>query len=186
MCFCFAFTIFHASPLCCAGSYTLQFTVSQYDGIPPVDVTVHVVNCSVGDVTVSSGDACQECPYGSYSLDPRNSSCDQCMPNAECPGGAQILPLPGFWHSSPRSHQLHRCVSPLGHQLFSLTGFYRASPNHAYEPHVKCNKALSLQHKVETKTAAGTCCVHLQALSTHSADKAPHIMDTSPCLLLQW
>ncbi len=76
-----------------------------------IDVAVHVVNCSMGDVTARAGDACQTCDWGWYSLDPRNSTCDQCLPNAVCKGGASIAPLPGWWHSSPRSIQVHRCAS---------------------------------------------------------------------------
>lgn len=74
----------------------------------PVVKTVYVVKCGVGDTTASTGDACQTCERGYYSLDPRNSTCDQCVPNAECPGGSVVLPAPGFWHSSPNSVQMHR------------------------------------------------------------------------------
>ena len=94
----------------------LKFSTLAYD-VPPISMTVHVVNCSVGDITVSSGDACQKCTRGTFSLDPRNSTCDQCVPNAECPGGALILPLHGFWHSSHKSLQMHRCdqaAPPIG------------------------------------------------------------------------
>jgi hypothetical protein len=96
--------------VCCpaAGVYTVSFHVPGFPHVRPVNLTVHVVPCSQGDVTSSSGDACIPCSRGWYSLDPRNSTCDQCVPNAECPGGASILPLPGWWHSSPRSTQMHR------------------------------------------------------------------------------
>lgn len=76
--------------------------------VPAVQVKVHVVNCTQGDVTVSTGDACQLCSRGQYSFDPRNSTCDQCVPNAECPGGSVVLALPSFWLSSRRSVQVHR------------------------------------------------------------------------------
>jgi hypothetical protein len=73
-----------------------------------MSVSVHVVNCSVGMVTAVSGDACQPCETGYYSSDPRNSTCDQCVPGAQCPGGAVVSPVPGWWASSPRSVQMHR------------------------------------------------------------------------------
>lgn len=94
-----------------AGSYTLRVGAwgADYDSLNAThDVVVHVVNCSTGDVTARTGDACQECEWGWYSLDPRNSTCDQCVPNAVCTGGASIAPIPGWWHSSPRSVQMHR------------------------------------------------------------------------------
>jgi hypothetical protein len=91
-----------------AGTYLVKFTLPSANEAPSVNVTVHVVNCEVGDVTSVTGDACQTCEKGYYSLDPRNSTCDICVPNAECSGGSSIIAAPQFWHSSPRSIQMHR------------------------------------------------------------------------------
>lgn len=90
-----------------AGTYVLKFNVLEAE--PPLltTVTVHVVGCSVGDVTTVTGDACQTCERGYYSFDPRNNTCDWCVPNAECAGGANILTAPGYWRSAPRSIQMH-------------------------------------------------------------------------------
>lgn len=97
------------------GQYDITFRV--FDAIVPVAepppfaaLTVFIVNCSVGDVTIHSGNmfACQTCPKGSYSLDPRNYSCDDCVPHAECPGGPAIVALRGSWHSSKYSPQVHK------------------------------------------------------------------------------
>lgn len=89
-----------------AGTYIVQCVVFPEKPLV-TNVTVHVVQCSIGDVTAATGDACQICEKGYYSFNPRNSSCDWCVPNAECPGGAEVLPLPGFWRSSPLSIQMH-------------------------------------------------------------------------------
>jgi hypothetical protein len=97
-----------------AGLYVLNFSVAGEiaPNVAPVQVRVHVVNCSQEDVTVSTGDspsdACAKCAKGQYSFDPRNSTCDHCVANADCPGGAVVLALPGFWLSSPHSVQVHR------------------------------------------------------------------------------
>jgi hypothetical protein len=93
-----------------AGLYVLNFSAvgETAPAVPAVQVKVHVVNCTQGDVTLSTGDACAKCARGQYSFDPRNSTCDQCVPDAECPGGAVVLALPGFWLSSPHSVQVHR------------------------------------------------------------------------------
>lgn len=90
------------------GKYQVNFTIPGTDDPPTTSITVHVVNCGLGDVTSVTGDACQTCEKGYYSLDPRNNTCDICVPNAECSGGAAITPAPEFWHSSPRSIQMHR------------------------------------------------------------------------------
>lgn len=98
---------------CCSrtGAYLLQFFAPSMLGMmTSINMTVHVVNCSVGMVTAVSGDACQPCETGYYSFDPRNSTCDQCVPDAQCPGGALVLPVSGWWSSSPRSVQMHRCA----------------------------------------------------------------------------
>jgi hypothetical protein len=84
------------------------FSVPGYD-VPVVLITVHVAECGLGDVTVSTGDACQTCGRGYYSFNPLNNTCDTCVLNAEC-GNSTILPVAGFWSSSPRSTQMHRCV----------------------------------------------------------------------------
>jgi hypothetical protein len=85
----------------------VSFVIPTANNPPTVNVTVHVVQCSIGDLTAATGDACQTCDRGYYSFDPRNSTCDWCVPNAECPGGAEIHPNPGFWRSSQRSIQMH-------------------------------------------------------------------------------
>ncbi|KAG2441949.1 hypothetical protein HYH02_009743 [Chlamydomonas schloesseri] len=38
-----------------------------------------------------------------------DSVCRNCPQNAECPGGAVIVPLAGYWHSAPNSTKVHRC-----------------------------------------------------------------------------
>lgn len=62
----------------------------------------------MGDVVASTADACITCVAGSYSLDPHNTTCDKCPDNAVCPGSWAVLPLEGYWSSSPYSVQIHR------------------------------------------------------------------------------
>ncbi|GLI63811.1 hypothetical protein VaNZ11_006909 [Volvox africanus] len=40
------------------------------------------------------------------------SCCQACPTNAICPGGALLLPAPGYWHSAPNSPRMHRCPQP--------------------------------------------------------------------------
>ena len=56
-------------------------------------------------------DVCVCCPPHTFSFGAANagSSCTKCPPNAACPGGSFVEPLPGYWSSSPTSIQMHRC-----------------------------------------------------------------------------
>jgi hypothetical protein len=67
--------------------------------------------CGIGEVPLQVREECQCCAAFSYNLkaggDP--DSCQQCPSNAKCPGGDQIVPLPGFWQSSVKSVQIHKC-----------------------------------------------------------------------------
>jgi hypothetical protein len=91
----------------------VDFSVPGADKPPVTTVWVHVVECPLGDVTSVTGDACQTCESGYYSLDPRKHTCDMCVPNAECSGGVVIQPIQGFWHSAPHSIQMHRWATCL-------------------------------------------------------------------------
>ncbi len=90
-----------------AGTYQVRFIIPGSNNPPTVIVTVHVVDCKQGETTAATGDACQTCDRGYYSLDPRRATCDNCVPNADCLGGANIVPSPGYWHSAPHSIQMH-------------------------------------------------------------------------------
>lgn len=39
-------------------------------------------------------------------------TCEVCPDNAECSGGAVVVPEAGFWHSSPNSTVMHACITP--------------------------------------------------------------------------
>ncbi|WIA38147.1 hypothetical protein OEZ86_001505 [Tetradesmus obliquus] len=95
------------------GQYSIMFALLPGEDqfplatLPPANLTVQVRGCIVGEVTPAP-DACQVCPEGSFSLEPQSSSCRDCPPGADCPGGFAIVPLPGMWHSAPESPQMHR------------------------------------------------------------------------------
>lgn len=53
---------------------------------------------------------CQECRPGTYSLNPKNESCDLCPAvGANCTGGAALIPVAGWWHAGGNSTQFHHC-----------------------------------------------------------------------------
>ena len=80
--------------------------------VPNVTVPVLVNPCSNGSVL--QGDLCTYCTAPQYSFDPRGSNqshqCDEpCPENAQCSGGPVMVPLAGFWMSSPFSDSIVTC-----------------------------------------------------------------------------
>jgi hypothetical protein len=65
------------------------------------------VPCGVGEHGSSGICAC--CEPSTFDLEGGDSPCLECPDNAVCPGGSVIVPMAGFWHSSNRSVQMHRC-----------------------------------------------------------------------------
>jgi hypothetical protein len=73
----------------------------------PANMSLLVRSCIAGEVTAAP-DACQECLEGTFSLDPRNATCDAVPDGAFAPGGTAIIPMEGYWSSDPQSNQIHR------------------------------------------------------------------------------
>lgn len=113
------------------GNYTISFGLLSDETIPPATMTVEVASCGLGDVTVGSGDACETCSSGTFSLNPANPQCDECPAHASCPGGAVMEPLLGYWHSAPRSSQMHRCA----HVGTEVRGCAYTAPAAGWQPH---------------------------------------------------
>uniref|UniRef100_A0A383VDP1 Right handed beta helix domain-containing protein n=1 Tax=Tetradesmus obliquus TaxID=3088 RepID=A0A383VDP1_TETOB len=91
------------------GQYNITFTLFEESTVPPAVLSLQVRPCVRGEVAPTA-DTCQVCLPGSYSLHPSQHACQPCPPaGADCPGGAAILPLPGWWHSAADSAQIHRC-----------------------------------------------------------------------------
>jgi hypothetical protein len=49
---------------------------------PTAKLVVNVTGCPVGNVRADTGKACIQCPQGSYSFNPDNTTCDVCVANA--------------------------------------------------------------------------------------------------------
>jgi hypothetical protein len=64
--------------------------------------------CGVGEFDGGGGSACLCCPSFTYNFEPNVTSCQQCPANAQCRGDV-VSPVAGYWHSSQRSVQIHRC-----------------------------------------------------------------------------
>lgn len=86
----------------------MEFGIVDDGGLAVAELYLRIVPCPLGYITASSGDACSLCVRGYFSFDPRDRECTMCVANAQCPGGAELWPADGFWHSAPRSDQMLR------------------------------------------------------------------------------
>lgn len=80
--------------------------------VPQYRSQVIVRACTVGEVAATPS-TCNLCPAATFSLSPANSSCDTpCPDNAECLGGALLIPEQGYWHSAASSTYMASCPNP--------------------------------------------------------------------------
>ena len=64
--------------------------------------------CYPGEIV--RAEVCYDCPVDQYSCSPTHDDCYVCEKNAECPGGAVLIPAEGYWHSTPFSPVFHKCI----------------------------------------------------------------------------
>lgn len=109
--------------------------------VAPVHVPLEMAGCQRGQVATSQG--CGTCAAGTFVLAANDSSCHACSSrNSNC-SGMQLVPLPGFWHSGPRSAQVHSCplvegcrrpeaqqAALLAHQQAGITAGYDGGEPH--------------------------------------------------------
>lgn len=80
--------------------------------VPQYRSQVIVRACVIGEVAATPA-TCTLCPAATFSLSPANSSCDTpCPNNAECLGGAILIPEQGYWHSAADSTYMASCPNP--------------------------------------------------------------------------
>mgnify|MGYP000906212855 FL=1 len=65
--------------------------------------------CQKGETNDTKQHTCIKCETGTFSLNPSDQVCSPCPPNAYCPGGAEIHPLPGYWRPSDTSPNIYEC-----------------------------------------------------------------------------
>ncbi|CAD7697135.1 unnamed protein product [Ostreobium quekettii] len=92
------------------GSFNLTFEAAGLRAqLEPAVGRLSVRDCRPGEFNFTEQSFCAECNRGVFSLLP-TVQCRKCDDRAHCPGGAALVPLPGFWHSSPFSLRLHKCI----------------------------------------------------------------------------
>ena len=82
--------------------------VSDRDHSINVTLLLTTRECYPGEI--ASAEVCDECPADQYSFFPFREKCQGCETNAECPGGAVLIPAKGYWHSTPFSPVFHECI----------------------------------------------------------------------------
>lgn len=66
-------------------------------------------DCVPGEFNVTSQNICDHCGDSQYSFLP-TVPCRDCAAKGFCDGGAALVPIDNYWHSSPFSTQFHQCL----------------------------------------------------------------------------
>ena len=92
------------------GTYSLQFVSQAQQGADTVKsevVEFLIRDCVIGESR--SDVACIPCSDGLFSLIP-DTQCHPCPEDAVCRGGASVIPQDTYWHSTPFSPEIHKCL----------------------------------------------------------------------------
>jgi len=114
------------------GSYISQST-NTVQNLPTLMFPVVLDKCAIGQIYDKSKAICSSCSSSTYSLaDPFSAkSCQKCLDNTVCLGGAIMYPAEGYWRMDAASENLVKCPqtesclggSKDGGKNISLTGF---------------------------------------------------------------
>lgn len=91
------------------GTNTTLWLKASDPSLMPASVTVSLTSCSAGYMQLPG--SCQLCLPGTYSFHPDEPRCAVCPVGATC-NGTVFVPQSGYWHSGPRSSQVHACINP--------------------------------------------------------------------------
>lgn len=107
------------------GSYSINFTDFGTNGLSPrramAELDLVLRDCVPGEVKqISHLFGCIQCTSGLYSFNPENTTCDPCPERANCSAAISengvmlrhpLVPKDGYWHSTPFSTQIQKCLS---------------------------------------------------------------------------
>lgn len=65
--------------------------------------------CIPGEARIEELNVCDVCDREYFGFN-YNYSCDGCPSHARCDGGAVLIPEHGYWHSTPYSPLIHKCI----------------------------------------------------------------------------
>ena len=94
------------------GVYTIVLEFED-DYVETVEIEVEVQKCMIDEVPSISGTLCEKCSATTYSFNPTDDEdlgCQPCPANGNCESRV-IAPKDGYWHSSPCSVYIRRCLT---------------------------------------------------------------------------
>jgi len=120
--------------------------------------------------------SCQCCPPTTYGFEVNATVCMGCPPNADCPGGDVVWPLKGYWHSSSRSAQMHRCplftasCGDRGRCTEPYTGNLcgKCSPGYGVTQSLRCGKCIAFHRQLALYIALFVVTVVLVSYTVHA------------------
>ena len=83
---------------------------SERDESVHVNVSISTRDCNPGEI--EQVEVCRMCPVDQYGFDATLGKCESCEEHAVCGGGAKLVPLDGYWHSTPFSPAFYKCIHP--------------------------------------------------------------------------
>ena len=92
------------------GNYTLRIDFEE-EGLESHKFEVQVKECAMGHVRHENGDLCVSCSSSTFSFLPEtDKTCHPCPENGNC--ATQVIhPNNNYWHASPCSKKITRCLS---------------------------------------------------------------------------
>ncbi|KAL0021752.1 hypothetical protein WJX79_003206 [Trebouxia sp. C0005] len=135
------------------GAYTLMVSLPDYPTtqVPPESRPLTVRVCTLGEVQPSN-DTCMTCPVTTYSFTPTASKCiAPCPANANCSGGATVVPALGYWHSAPNSTYMAAC--PNGGACQGDRSALLACQNASYMPLMTSGQLQSMPNNCSLESA---------------------------------
>ena len=92
------------------GNYRVLIEFEGAD-LESFEITVEVKPCDIGEVCSGNGLFCESCNAVSYSFSPESDAeCHPCPENGDCTTKV-ILPKEEYWHASPCSDKIIKCLS---------------------------------------------------------------------------
>ena len=92
------------------GVYECTIVFSE-QSIAHFSMFVHIRGCTIGEVAAANGTICEPCTSDTYNLGSEDEpGCHPCPDNGNCASHI-ILPDKGYWHPTPCSKHLQKCLS---------------------------------------------------------------------------
>lgn len=169
------------------GNEVIALTAFFCNQVPQYQTQVIVRECMRGEVQASP-QMCMLCPAATYSLDPANQTCDSpCPDDAECRGGAVLVPELGYWHSAANSAYMAQCPNAAAcsgdrEQLVTCQGDAYAPPSITGQTEVRvcmpCIVCCDAQRKPTCLVLNGHCD---SALSEHQSCRVMPLVENHWC-----